>query len=441
VYALSSILFQPFLARYELFYSGVTPVKTPTAPSQFLLINGTLLFVVGAYLTYQLARVATVARWLDGTEAARVPAPASAYLSMLAPAFSLAGDGHISPLATTLLAVAAVLFAGGYGTLGLLVILGGVIAGLAVFRRASRETLFVCGLALAAIGSLGLPDVVAVKGDVGRMNTVFKFYLQAWILLALLVGPAAVLTWRAAFREKAPTRARGGGEQAGGASLAPTAHGNGLGVGATPSENLVTPETAQHGLRYAWAVLLIVLATACAVYPILATKTKVPLRFEALPPTLDGMAYMAQAVYKDKDRDLDLPSDWRAIRWVLQNVPGTPVIMEGNAPLYHWGSRFSIYTGLPAVLGWDWHQKQQRWGYQERVDQRMRDVQQFYETPDTEMAWSTVRKYGVRLIVVGGLERAYYPAAGLAKLDRMVGDGLDVAYRDGSVVIYRVTRP
>jgi uncharacterized membrane protein len=115
--------------------------------------------------------------------------------------------------------------------------------------------------------------------------------------------------------------------------------------------------------------------------------------------------------------------------------------MEGNAPLYHWGSRFSIYTGLPAVLGWDWHQKQQRWGYQERVDQRMRDVQQFYETPDTEMAWSIVRKYGVRLIVVGGLERAYYPAAGLAKLDRMVGDGLDVAYRDGRVVIYQVTRP
>jgi uncharacterized membrane protein len=184
-----------------------------------------------------------------------------------------------------------------------------------------------------------------------------------------------------------------------------------------------------------------VLATACAVYPILATKTKVPLRFEPLPPTLDGMAYMAQAVYRDKDRDLDLPSDWRAIRWVLQNVEGTPVIMEGNAPLYHWGSRFSIYTGLPAVLGWDWHQKQQRWGYQERVDQRMRDVQQFYETPDTEMAWSIVRKYGVRLIVVGGLERAYYPAAGLAKFDRMVGDGLDVAYRDAGVVIYQVTRP
>jgi uncharacterized membrane protein len=276
---------------------------------------------------------------------------------------------------------------------------------------------------LAAIGSLALPDIVAVKGDVGRMNTVFKFYLQAWILLALLAGPAAVLTWRGVF----------GRTQAVDRPAQPATDG--------PVDDLVTPAIAREGLRYAWAVLLIGLVAACAVYPILATRTKVPLRFEPLPPTLDGMAYMQQAVYRDRDKDLDLPSDWKAIRWVLQNVQGTPVIMEGNSPLYHWGSRFSIYTGLPAVIGWDWHQKQQRWGYQERVDQRLRDVSQFYESPDPEIAWSVVRKYGVRLIVVGGLERAYYPAAGLAKFDRMVGDGLDVAYRDGSVVIYQVTRP
>jgi uncharacterized membrane protein len=207
------------------------------------------------------------------------------------------------------------------------------------------------------------------------------------------------------------------------------------------SDDLVTPALAQQGIRYGWAALLIALVLACAVYPILATRTKVPLRFESLPPTLDGMAFMAEATYRDRDKDLDLPSDWRAIRWVLENVNGTPVIMEGTAPLYHWGSRFSIYTGLPAVIGWDWHQKQQRWGYQERVDQRMRDVQTFYETPDPNVAWNVVRKYGVRLVVVGGLERAYYSPAGLAKLDRMVGDGLEVAYRDGSVVIYEVTRP
>jgi uncharacterized membrane protein len=153
------------------------------------------------------------------------------------------------------------------------------------------------------------------------------------------------------------------------------------------------------------------------------------------------MAFMEYAAYRDRDRDLDLPSDDRAIRWMLENVQGTPVILEGYSPLYHWGARYSIYTGLPTVLGWDWHQKQQRAAYGERVDQRLREVNRFFENPDVDGAWGTIRKYGVSLIVVGGLERAYYPAAGLDKFDSMVGNGLDVVYREGSVTIYQVAAP
>ena len=117
------------------------------------------------------------------------------------------------------------------------------------------------------------------------------------------------------------------------------------------------------------------------------------------------------------------------------------MILEGLAPLYHWGARYSIYTGLPAVLGWDWHQKQQRAGYVERVDQRQRDVNRFYESTDPEVARTFMDRYDVAFIVVGGLERAYYPAAGLAKFDRLVGSGLEVVYRQGGVTIYQVIRP
>ena len=69
---------------------------------------------------------------------------------------------------------------------------------------------------------------------------------------------------------------------------------------------------------------------------------------------------MATAHYEDNGKDLRLPDDFTAINWMLDNIQGTPVIVEGLAPLYHWRSRVSIYTGLPTVLGWDWHQTQQR---------------------------------------------------------------------------------
>jgi uncharacterized membrane protein len=107
--------------------------------------------------------------------------------------------------------------------------------------------------------------------------------------------------------------------------------------------------------------------------------------------------------------------------------------------LYKWGSRFSIYTGLPTIIGWDWHQKQQRGDYAAWIDDRLKDVKTLYETRSATTASSLLRKYDVAYIVVGGLERAYYPAAGLEKFDGMVGKGLDVAYRAGSVTIYRVT--
>jgi YYY domain-containing protein len=404
VYAISAVLFYPYLARYELFYSGFTPVKTPTNPSQFLVANGALLFALAGYLALQLGRVVAHLRTSTVRETRALPAPGGAYLVALAPTIAVGADGQVSTVATSVLAVGVLLWLVGYGTLGLLLTVGGMIAVLALARRASRETLFVLGLAAAASGAFALPEMAAIKGDVGRMNTVFKFYLQAWVLLSLLAGPAVVFVYRALVGERRLP------------NIGPA-------------------------WRYGWLAAIILIGLGTAVYPVLATRTKVPLRFAPLPPTLDGMAFMAVASYEDKGRDLDLSSDWRAIRWMFEHVAGTPTILEGNAPLYHWGSRYSIYTGLPTVLGWDWHQKQQRMAYSDKVDQRVRDVQRAYESTDPQVAWSIVHKYGVQLIVVGGLERAYYPAPGLAKFDQMVGQGLEVAYQDGSVTIYRVLTP
>ncbi|MEE9199111.1 MAG: hypothetical protein V3U26_04880, partial [Dehalococcoidia bacterium] len=115
-----------------------------------------------------------------------------------------------------------------------------------------------------------------------------------------------------------------------------------------------------------------------------------------------------------------------------------------NTPLYRWGNRVSIYTGLPAVVGWDWHQRQQRWDNQEEVFARRADVLSLYDTLEISIAEGLLEKYNVRYIYVGQLERLYYDAEGIDKFDEMVDQGLlEVVYPGNSeanpeVTIYRV---
>ena len=62
-----------------------------------------------------------------------------------------------------------------------------------------------------------------------------------------------------------------------------------------------------------------------------------------------------------------------------------------------------------------------------------------YETADVQRALTVLRHYGVRWIVVGGLERASYPAAGIAKFATLAAAGrLAPAFVAGADVLYRV---
>ena len=168
--------------------------------------------------------------------------------------------------------------------------------------------------------------------------------------------------------------------------------------------------------------------------------------------SLDGMDYMKFASYADEWGDMDLSRDYRAIRWMQENVSGSPVIVEANLRnLYRWGSRFSIYTGLPGVAGWEWHQQQQRainpgnW-----VSDRIAEIDHFYLTSDLQKALEFLRKYNVRYIILGQqerglytnarllLERGYPTADGLSKFEAQNGVLWSEVYRDGDTVIYEV---
>jgi len=236
------------------------------------------------------------------------------------------------------------------------------------------------------------------------MNTVFKFYLQAWALLA--VSAAAALGWiLVAIYEWLP------------------------------------------GWRISWQVFLTALVFGAALFPTLGGMAKIKDRMaEGAPHTLDGMAYMQYATYTDTWGTMDLSQDYRAIRWMQENVKGSPVIVEANlVNLYRWGSRFSIYTGLPGVVGWEWHQQQQRASLPGNwVSDRIAEIEAFYTTTDMQVVQNFLRKYDVRYIILGQQERGLYSGEngeqlqGLAKFPAADGVLWHSVYQDRDTIIYEV---
>jgi uncharacterized membrane protein len=257
-----------------------------------------------------------------------------------------------------------------------------------------RFVLFMIGTGLVLTMAV---EIIVLVGDIGRMNTVFKFYLQVWTLFA--VSAAASLGWLLPVMRRWYPR-----------------------------------------FRLVWQVALAFLVGSAALYPLTAATAKVKDRMviEA-PRSLDGMLYMDYAHY-DWKGDMDLSQDYRAIRWMQENVQGSPVIVEANLrDLYRWGSRFTIYTGLPGVVGWEWHQQQQRallpgdW-----VSNRITEIEIFYTGDDLAYAQNFLKKYAVRYIVVGQLERNVYSAPGLDKFRRADGTLWRTVYQDEATTIYEV---
>jgi uncharacterized membrane protein len=141
-----------------------------------------------------------------------------------------------------------------------------------------------------------------------------------------------------------------------------------------------------------------------------------------------------------------LRHDLDAIQWLRSNVQGSPVIIEAHTgsdgpPLYSWGSRFSVYTGLPTVIGWDNHQRQQRGELSRLIRPRQEDVIQFYSGPSAAEALRILQKYEVSYVIVGQLERLYYPPAGLAKFESNLNGNLELVYENPGTKIYRLIAP
>ncbi len=373
---IASVAFYPYTSHYATAYAGLQLWnEARTQLPDYFVMWGFFLVLAVAQLAAELIsqrNERTLPAWLDTA----LPFVAGALVLVLA--FGLFLKIQVWLLALPLFALAALLSLG------------------RDIPPARRFALLLLALALAI--TMGV-ELVRQKDDIGRMNTVFKFYLQAWVIFGVATA-FGLATW------------------------------------------LPRAFAWRPGWRRVVAAVLLVLFIGTMLYPPFAARAKVRDRFsaEASPHGLDGMAYMERAQYSDNGRDLRLADDRQAMLWLLQNVEGSPVILEAQIPEYRWGSRFANYTGLPTVQGWNWHQRQQRSVVPSiAVERRVAHVQELYNTTDLARTAHLLALYGVRYIIVGELERAYYSPEGLAKFDSMAQDGsLQVAHQAGAVTIYRV---
>jgi YYY domain-containing protein len=216
-----------------------------------------------------------------------------------------------------------------------------------------------------------------------RMNTIFKFYLDSWLMFAAAASVAAAELW------------------------------------AGTSLRSLSRRAWQTGL-----VLLVAVAGFTAVtdtYGVLTTD-----RVPSPKPTLNGMLYLESRA----------PHELAAYRWLNQRIRGIPVILEAYGPSYQDFARVSMNTGLPTVVGWDYHVIQ-RSHTQADVNRRKADVKLIYTSDNQEQVRAALQRYHVALVFLGPLERRTYNGANF-DLFKEWTNLLTPVYENDAVTIFAV---
>ena len=322
-----------------------------TSLAEFLTVFGALLFPAGTLLV-----VEGIGQLPSAPEARHL---LLALVALAVVAAALAGNAVIVLLAAFVLAALACAY-------------GRTTDDAVDPDRAAYLLLLSAGVALLACELFYLKDPYGEK--LYRMNTVFKLYFQAWILLSV-AAPWCLL-------------------------------------------KLLTRDWAWAPARQAVAVAMAALLVASSAYPIGLSAGRAGGVGDR--ETIDGTAYLAR----------EHPDDFAAIEWLRHNVGDLPVILEASGNPYSYYARFSANTGLPTVMGWANHEGLWR-SHDRDVETRKSEVNRIYNAPTLDEVAPLLDSYHVQYIIVGELERKDYPH-GVEKFA-----SLPVAFRHGNTVVYR----
>lgn len=239
-------------------------------------------------------------------------------------------------------------------------------------------------LILTGLVLVAAPEFLFLRDLFGwRMNTIFKFYFQAWLVWSIAAAFATVILLQ---RLKNPW---GGILQAG----------------------------------------IVILLLASLVYPGLSLWTKTN-GFRPETWTLDSAAYFERS----------FPDEAAAIEWLKQAPLG--VIAEAVSATggsYTEYARISTLTGLPAVLGWVGHENQWRGG-NEVMGTRQQDMERLFCGRDWEETRLILDQYGIRYVIVGNLERATYSTNNsncpVGLVDAKFNQNLQVVFQSATTTIF-----
>ena len=315
---LAILIYLPFYLQLLTHTGGTGIVQSPSDPLEFILVNGLFLGIIIPFLWQDIAR--------------------RPFLLLIALPFLLVG----------------------YVTAAIIVIPAGYMAA----RIVTRITVdFPSLLAFFGLGILLFCELFYLKDNMGetffRMNTVFKTYLPAWILLGTASFSMA-------------------GEWLSESGLIP-----------------IIP--ARHT-----AIIAVIIVSMLFILPFV-----IPVNQNYGSGTLDGLAYLSDSH----------PGDAEAVAY-LRTLSGNEIIVEAEGGDYTYYSRISSFTGIPGIIGMPFHEYMWRSDDTGWYSSRIADVRSIYEDPEKTVI--LMEKYHATLLYVGDAERERYdvqiPASGLEKI-------------------------